>query len=192
MELLGYAQPCVAHAGETVDVKVSTTQTGFTAEVVRLGLTAEAAVPQVADGHFPGRQQDLISGSYLVADLGDEPAGYGHSVQFWFFPTLLAGRQCLMAGFGADWRLGGGRRVEGRLSFARLSAAGDVLGSVRPGRIQAGRWYFAVASWDGLAMVTLVAAARARAARRGPGRRRPSRSRRPAGRGPGDCVGARS
>ena len=161
MELLGYAQPCVAHAGETVDVKVSTTQTGFTAEVVRLGLAAEAAVPQVVDGHFPGRQQDLRSGSYLVADLGDEPAGYGHSVQFWFFPTLLAGRQCLMAGFAAagGWELA--ISVEGRVSFARLSAAGEVLGSVSAGpEVRARRWYFAAASWDAAGMVTLVAAAR--------------------------------
>ena len=30
MELLGYAQPCVAHAGEVVEVKVSTGQPGFT------------------------------------------------------------------------------------------------------------------------------------------------------------------
>ena len=50
---------------------------------------------------------------------------------------------------------------ERRLSFARLSAAGDVLDSVSAGPpIQARRWYFAAASWDAAAMVTLVAAAR--------------------------------
>ncbi len=37
MQLLGYTQPLVAHAGETVEVKVSTTLPGFTAEAVRLG-----------------------------------------------------------------------------------------------------------------------------------------------------------
>ena len=75
VDLLGYAQPCVAHAGEFVEVKVSTTQPGFTAEVVRLGLTVRPAVPQVADGHFPGRRQELISGSYLIASLGESLAG---------------------------------------------------------------------------------------------------------------------
>ena len=161
MELLGYAQPCVAHAGDTVEVKVSTSQPGFTAEVVRLGLTTGPAVPQVVDGRFPGRRQELSSGSYLIASLGEEIGGREHSVQFWFFPTLLAGRQCLMAGFGA----GGGWEVavgeEGRLSFARLSATGDVLDSGPAGPpLQAHRWYFAAASWDCGGAVTLVAAAR--------------------------------
>ena len=160
MELLGYAQPCVAHAGETVEVKVSTTQPGFTAEVVRLGLATEPVVPRVAGGDFPGRQQELRSGSYLIAELG-EPTDAESSVQFWFFPTLLAGRQCLMAGFAA----GGGWEVaisdERRLSFARLSAAGEVLGSVSAGpQIQARRWYFAAACWDAAGMVTLAVAAR--------------------------------
>ena len=62
MELIGYAQPFVTHAGEVVDVKVSTTQPGYTAEVVRLGLDAATAVPEVA-GRFPGRQQELVRGS---------------------------------------------------------------------------------------------------------------------------------
>jgi N,N-dimethylformamidase len=160
VELLGYAQPCVACAGDTVEVKVSTTQPGFTAEVVRLGLTVRPAVPQVADGHFPGRRQELVSGSYLIASLGESLAGDEHSVQFWFFATLLAGRQCLMAGSGADggWEVAVGD--ENRLSFARLSVTGDVLDSVSAGPVlEARRWYFAAASWDGGA-VTLVAAAR--------------------------------
>jgi N,N-dimethylformamidase len=161
VELLGYAQPCVAHAGETVEVKVSTTQPGFSAEVSRLGLVPRPAVPPVADGHYPGREQELRSGSYLIAELGDGLPGAGHSVQFWFFPTLLSGRQCLMAGFADD----GGWEVavsgEGRLSVARLSAAGDVLDSIPAGpRIQARRWYFAAASWDTAGLVTLMAVAR--------------------------------
>jgi N,N-dimethylformamidase len=160
VELLGYAQPCVTHAGEIVDVKVSTTQPGFTAEVVRLGLDATPAVPGVA-GDFPGRRQELSKGSYLIAELGDEPGGSEHSVQFWFFPTLLAERQCLIAGFGAagGWEVGIGD--DRRLSFARLSARGDVLASAPAGpEIQAHRWYFATASWDAAGTVTLAAAAR--------------------------------
>ena len=50
---------------------------------------------------------------------------------------------------------------ERRLSFARLSAAGEVLSSVSAGpQIQARRWYFAAASWDAAGMVTLAVAAR--------------------------------
>jgi N,N-dimethylformamidase len=161
VELLGYAQPCVAHAGEIVEVKVSTTLPGFTAEVVRLGESWEPAVPQVADGHFPGRYQELASGSYLIAELGDAPLPAGHTIQFWFFPTLLAGRQCLMAGFGADggWELAVGE--DRRLSAARLSASGEVLVSASAGPfIQNGRWYFAAATWDADNSVALAVAER--------------------------------
>jgi len=160
VELLGYAQPCVTHAGEIVDVKVSTTQPGCTAEVVRLGLAVTPAVPEVA-GSFPGRRQELVKGSYLIAELGDETGAGEHSVQFWFFPTLLAGRQCLMAGFaaGGGWEVGIGE--DRRLSFARLSAGGQVLASASAGpSVQACRWYFATASWDAAGTVTLAAAAR--------------------------------
>ena len=73
MELVGYAQPCVAHPGDTVDVKVSSTLPEFTAEVVRLGLETRPAVPPV-DGRFPGRYQELVSGSYLLAELSAENA----------------------------------------------------------------------------------------------------------------------
>ncbi len=160
MELLGYAQPCIAHAGETVEVKVSTTLPGFTAEVVRLGLSARPAVPQVVDGYFPGRHQELLSGSYLVAELGDAPTG-GQTVQFWFFPTLLTGRQCLMAGFAADggWEIAVG--ADRRLSAARLSGSGEVLRSASVGPVlRAGRWYFAAASVDPAGIARLTVAAR--------------------------------
>ena len=69
--LPGYAQPCVAHAGEFVEVKVSTTQPGFTAEVVRLGLTAGLGRAAGRRRHPPGRRQELVSGSYLIASLGE-------------------------------------------------------------------------------------------------------------------------
>jgi N,N-dimethylformamidase len=164
VELLGYVQPCVAHAGETVEVKVSTTQARFTAEVIRLGLTQEPAVPQVVSGSYPGRAQELVSGSYLAASLPGFPGSggsAGYSVQFWFLPTLLAGRQCLMAGFGADggWEVAVGE--DRRVSVARLSGAGDVQASVSGGPVlQAGRWYFAAVSWDAAGLVTLAVAAR--------------------------------
>jgi N,N-dimethylformamidase len=159
VEILGYVQPCVAHAGETVDIKVSTTQPEFTAEVVRLGLREQAPVPPVAGGTFPGRWQDLISGSYLVADLGkDQPFAAGYTATLWFCPTLLRGRQCLMAGIGAHggWELAVSE--DGKLSVACLSASGDVLRSVSAGpHLAAGRWYFAAAGWDTDGHVTLAA-----------------------------------
>jgi N,N-dimethylformamidase len=158
VELLGYAQPCVAHAGDTVEVKVSTTLPGFTAEVVRLGLAQDPVVPL---GSFPGRSQELFSGSYLIAELDDEPSSVGQTVQFWFYSTLVAGRQCLMAGFAAS----GGWEIaiaeEGRLSVARLSASGEVLDHACSGPLLRNKcWYFASASWDPAGLVTLTVAAR--------------------------------
>src|SRR5215472_16018474 len=100
MQLLGYNQPFVAHAGETVEVKVSTTLARFSAEGVRVGEETRPAEPQVADGDYPGRDQELHAGSYLTAALPVAAPAAGHSVQFWLYPTLLTGRRTLMAGFG--------------------------------------------------------------------------------------------
>jgi N,N-dimethylformamidase len=157
VELVGYAQPCVAYPGGTVDVKVSSTLPEFTAEVVRLGLHTEPAVPPVS-GRFPGRYQGLSGGSYLVADLsGEGPATAGQTATLWFCPTLLSGAQCLMAGQARDggWELGIGedRRVSvavrpGPDAPPRGHSAGPVL--------ETGHWYFAAASWDGGGGVTLV------------------------------------
>jgi len=159
VELVGYAQPCVAHPGDTVDVKVSSTLPEFTAEVVRLGLETRPAVPPV-DGRFPGRHQELVSGSYLLAELdGDQPGAAGHTAVLWFCPTCLGGTQCLMAGQAGDtdggWELGVGEdhRVSvtwspGPDSPSRGISAGPVL--------ETGHWYFAAASWDRAGSVTLV------------------------------------
>ena len=157
MELIGYAQPCVAHPGDTVDVKVSTSLPEFTAEVVRLGVETRPAVPPVA-GRFPGRYQELASGSYLLADVtGAGPATAGHTAALWFCPTWLPGPQCLMAGQAPEggWELGIGadHRVSaavwpGSDAPARAISAGPVL--------ETGNWYFAAASWDEGGQVTLV------------------------------------
>ncbi|MGI8446922.1 MAG: hypothetical protein ACR2MP_07035, partial [Streptosporangiaceae bacterium] len=73
MELVGYAQPCVAHPGSTVDVKVSSTGPESTAGGGWWGREAQPAVPPVTV-LFPGRDQELVSGSYLLAELsGEEP-----------------------------------------------------------------------------------------------------------------------
>jgi N,N-dimethylformamidase len=157
VELVGYAQPCVAHPGGTVDVKVSSTAPEFTAEVVRLGLQAEPAAPPVG-GRFPGRYQELLSGSYLVADLsGEEPATAGQTATLWFCPTWLSGPQCLMAGQarGGGWELGIGE--DHRVSVAVRAASdtpprGHSAGPV----LETGHWYFAAVSWDSGGRVTLV------------------------------------
>jgi N,N-dimethylformamidase len=159
MELLGYAQPFVAHPGQTVAVKVSTTLAEFTAEVVRLDRAGQPARPQPASGRYPGRRQDLVSGSYLIAEPGaGAPGGGGGTIQLWFCPTLLSGPQCLMSGHGPDggWELMTG--ADGRLAIVRRSASGAAAASLSAGpRLIAGQWYFAAVTWDDTGAVTLMA-----------------------------------
>ena len=126
MELLGYAQPCTAHPGETVEVKVSTTQPEFTAEVVRLGADHQPAASPAVRGRFPGQQHDLVGGSYFIAALGEPlPGPAGHAATLWFCPTRLLAEQCLMAGWSGDdgWELGIG--ADHRVSLTRQPAAGE-------------------------------------------------------------------
>jgi N,N-dimethylformamidase len=158
VELLGYTQPVVARPGQTVDIKVSTSQPSVTAEVVRLGRTEG---PVLGTATFPGRRQELVSGSYLLADLGDAPRAVGLTVQFWFLATRLAGRQCLMAGFGQDggWEVAIG--PDGRLSAAVLTAEGEVLRAASAGPLISERqWYFTAVSWHDTGRVSIAVAPR--------------------------------
>jgi N,N-dimethylformamidase len=163
MELLGYAQPCAAHSGETVEVKVSTTQPEFTAEVVRLGATSRPAASPAVGGRFPGQHQDLLGGSYLVAELGGPlPGPAGHTATLWFCPTGLSGPQCLLAGWSGDdgWELGIG--ADRRVSLTRRPAAGEPRRVSAGPALTTGSWYFAATSWDAAGAVTLTVLPRAR------------------------------
>ena len=154
MELLGYTQPVVARPGQPVDVKVSTSQPAVTAEVVRLGL---AEGPVLSTFTFPGRRQELVSGSHFVADLDGDQGAAGPTVQFWFFPTRLAGRQTLLAGLGAEggWEVGIGE--DARLSAAALTAEGELLRAVCSGPVISERqWYFAAVCWHGDGRVSIA------------------------------------
>ena len=157
VELVGYAQPCVAYPGGTVDVKVSSTA----ARVHRGGGAARpagrAAAPPVG-GRFPGRYQELVSGSYLVADLSRaEPATAGQTAALWFCPTWLSGPQCLMAGQARDggWELGIGEDHRVRVAV-RAESDGPPRGHSAGPVLETGHWYFAAASWDSEGRVTLV------------------------------------
>ena len=159
MELLGYTQPVVARPAQTIDVKVSTTQPAVTAEVVRLGATTG---PVLSTFSFPGRRQELVSGSYFVADLDGDPGAAGLTVQFWFLATRLGGRQCLMAGGGPDggWEVALG--ADGWLSAATLTAAGEPLRAVVCSGpfISERQWYFAAVCWHGTGRVSITVAPR--------------------------------
>ena len=166
VELLGYAQPCVVHPGGTVDVKVSCAWPEFTADVIRLGADPQAP-PEMTLGRFPGRRQDLVGGSYFIADLGEQvPGPAGHTVTLWFRPALLTAAQCLIAGLGAGggWELGIG--ADRRVGAVRLGADGQPAGPpVSAGPVlDTGRWYFAAAGWDPDGAVSLVVLSRGPAA----------------------------
>ena len=117
------------------------------------------------DGRFPGRYQELVSGSYLLAELdADQPDDAGHTAVLWFCPTWLGRAQCLMAGQGlmagpagdteGGWELGVGE--DHRVSVT-WSPGPDAPSRGIPGPVlETGHWYFVAASWDSAGSVTLV------------------------------------
>jgi N,N-dimethylformamidase len=158
VELLGYTQPVVARPAQPVDVKVSTSQPVVTAEVIRLGV---AEGPVLSTCTFPGRRQELVSGSYFVADLDGDPGAAGLTVQFWFLATRLGGRQCLLAAGDRDggWEVAIG--ADGRLSAATLTAEGEPLRTVSAGPfISERQWYFAAVGWHDTGRVSIAVAPR--------------------------------
>ncbi|HEU5419283.1 MAG TPA: N,N-dimethylformamidase beta subunit family domain-containing protein [Streptosporangiaceae bacterium] len=171
MELVGYAQPWVVRPGQTVAVKVSTTLPEFTAEMVRLDGAGQPASPAgfTPGARYPGRRQELVRGSYLIAELGQEPdPGTGGTAQLWLWPTLLRGRQCLMAGRGPEggWELAIG--ADGRVRFARLTEDGEIAAEVAAGpSLTARTWYFAAAAWDAAGSVAVVVTRRGQGAPHG-------------------------
>jgi N,N-dimethylformamidase len=190
MELLGYAQPCVAHPGETVEVKVSTTQPEFTAEVIRLGATSQPAASPAIGGRFPGQHQDLVGGSYFVAELGEPlPGPAGHTATLWFCPTLLSAPQCLMAGWSGDdgWELGIG--ADRRVSLNRHPTANQPRSVSAGPALTTGAWYFAAVSWDAAGAVTLTVLPRTQPAAGHADARRAGRADGASGTGPHDLGG---
>ena len=107
-ELIGYTSRWSAHAGETIELMVSTTAASFDASIVRLrhgdpspkgpGFRA-LPVPSAIDGTYEGAVQTIAAGSYAVVD--DLPEL--RALALWVWPTRpRAGcEQTVLAGSSA-------------------------------------------------------------------------------------------
>jgi N,N-dimethylformamidase len=165
--LTGYVDPFVAHAGEPVELMVSTTEPTWDHRLVRVrhgdrnpagpGFKVEAVAPELAGAGLPGGVQDTHIGSFAQAPPVPGLAG-SRSVQvrLWAQPTLVGDgrRQVLLScRDGFELALTG----EGRLELAVGDAAVALDEPVRAGvwcrivaEIEEGRLGLAVREADGL------------------------------------------
>ena len=162
MEIVGYADRFSVHPGETIRFMVSSQHETYRAGIVRLihgdenplgpGYRDER-VPTAADGEYPGADQPIRNGSYVV--VGDhpdlEPAG-ALSLQAWIYPTTPDREQTIVgkwsAGSGSGYRLMVCEDGSLGVSFGDGSRTETVSTGVP---MRSGVWYFVAASCDAAA-----------------------------------------
>ena len=102
--LIGYSARFEVAAGESLGFHVSAPQAGFEARLVRLARRREDCVPVASaiDGAYTGREQPIVSGSYMAVP-GGVPLPARPQISFWVRPTrpVDGGEQHLL-GWGAD------------------------------------------------------------------------------------------
>ena len=109
-ELIGYVQPFVAHAGEPVELMVSTTEDAWDYRLVRVrhgdrnpagpGFKVDEVRPELAGAGLPGGLQDTHLGSFAQAPpLPDLAASRRVQLRLWAQPTLVGDgrRQVLLS-----------------------------------------------------------------------------------------------
>jgi len=151
MDIVAYTVPVVAHAGDVVEVKVSTTRPRFRARLERLAPRGESVpLAGLRDDELVGREQPLRSGSHMLAHLPRELPGKGDAtLQFWLRSSrLAAARQCVasVAGDGGAWEL---RLHAGALRLVRMSSDAEELDATPGIALAENEWYFVAASWSG-------------------------------------------
>lgn len=98
MELVGYADRLSVRPGESIAFNVSATVPGYRAQLVRLIHGSERdfgpgfkerVVSSTIDGEYPGREQPVHTGSFVVAEGSSAlPFRNGVTLHAWIFPTL--------------------------------------------------------------------------------------------------------
>ena len=99
-ELIGYVQPFVAYAGESVELMVSTTEDTWDYRLVRVrhgdrnpagpGFKTDEVRPELAGAGLPGGLQDTHVGSFAQAPpLPDLAASRRMQLRLWAQPTLV-------------------------------------------------------------------------------------------------------
>lgn len=153
--LMGYADRWSVHPGETVEFMVSCAAEGYEAEIVRLtrggprtrgAPEAFAFEPAGGRGRYPGRVQELRTGSYVTVDDGGRLGGLRALVlQAWVYPTAPGGIQGIVTRWCHRTRAGFGLVADD--SGALAVRVGDMLLSTGVPMLT-GHWYQAVASID--------------------------------------------
>ena len=164
-DLLGYADKLSVVPGATIAFMVSTGQERYRAEIVRFtggpprAGEAGATGPALWSGGFPGREQPIPLGSYvLVPNDGALRLDGAFTIQAWLCPTLPArgNEQGIVAEWSPANQAGFALLLDGdgHLALQIGDGAGDVCRVTSPIPLRAGRWVFVVVSYgDGVARI---------------------------------------
>jgi N,N-dimethylformamidase len=167
-ELIGYADRLSVEASETISFMISTSQPEYDVEIVRLihadespdgpGFKEEIVASEVA-GCYPGREQEVHAGSYLIVDDPSAFALSSFTLQAWIAPTApTAGRdQAIMGCWTASERSGFGLFVneDGFLSL-RLGANGTVAEIRGSHPLQTSEWVFVAGAFDAVTQLATL------------------------------------
>ena len=161
MKIIGYADAWSARQGETVAFKISSELPSYRTDVVRLfqaddspegpGFREEVVAANCA-GEYPGRVQALRLGSHLsVADHASLKVKDGVTITCWVLPTTPEqGVQGLVSKGIHPGGPGYSLFVDESSELAFALGEGASAKVVRSGLpLQAHRWYFIAATYDG-------------------------------------------
>jgi N,N-dimethylformamidase len=160
MNVVGYADRLSVAVGETIRFMVSCTEPTYRADLVRLihgdpnprgpGFKEEV-VETVANREYPGRVQEIHTGSYVrVPSSPHCTPSAGFTLQAWIFPTTpRKGEQGLLTKWSAD-NQGYGLFLDanGALSVWLGGRDGQIERVASNAPLREREWYFVAASYD--------------------------------------------
>jgi N,N-dimethylformamidase len=160
MRLVGYSDRLSAAPGEPIACMVSSAHPTYRADLVRLihGDTnplgpgfSEEVVDASVTGTYPGREQAIVTGSYVQVDAHpalDLTASF--TIQAWIMPTTpQEGRQGLITRWSPVDPAGFALLIDdGRLTLWLVDSSGRTHAISSEAPLRAGAWYFVAASFD--------------------------------------------
>ena len=161
-KLFGYSDEISVRPGEVIRFMVSSLDGApYRADIVRLicgddspagpGFK-ETVVETTAGGDYPGREQPIHDGSYVIVPGGPEFDGIeSFTLQAMIWPTTpLKGRQALLGKWCDKSQAGFGLFIdEGGAAALRIGDGAGAVESLSAGVAMTGReWYFVAASFD--------------------------------------------
>ena len=146
MNIVGYSDPLSIAPGERLRLMASTRSPSFAASVARIaGAGGPAVIETHINGSYPGRDQKLRPGSYVVVD--DPPPlapDEGFTLEAWVWPTAPGAHPQVIAG-RHDGARGYAIGIDD-LGRVALWLDGEVTATGEP--LQRRAWYRVEASYD--------------------------------------------